>query len=419
MAKDFGPGSNIKDVKNYNRALILKMICTNPPISRSQLALRTKLAKMTLSNIVSELIGNGIISEQKILPINTGGTIGRRPILLDISERSPCVCGMLIKRGLCQVILADLRGHVFDSINTNFEKLNSSGDLFDILLNSYFTLQKRCDRKIIAISVSSVGPLDSAKGIILNPINFYGLTNIPIVDVIKSKTDKCTFLINDANAGALAEKIYGYGKNVTNFVYLHIMNGIGAGLVLDDKLYEGNTGQSSEFGHSSINFAGPACSCGNFGCVDLYANTNRMKESANASRFIYPDSKLFSKQELIWNDYVNFANQKDPLSMIVLEQFCNFVSYALTNVLNIINANLVLIGYDCETPGDFIERAISSRINKFVIYSSYHSIEVRRSAFEGDAPLIGSVAMVTNKIFNRELDRDSNNIEKIDSILFD
>ena len=148
-------GSNIKDVKNHNRALILKLICTNSPFSRSQLAKTTNLAKMTLSNIVSEVISSGIIIEQKSSIDCENAPVGRRPILLDLSDSSPCICGMLIKRGLCQIILSDLRGQVFDDISIKYEKLNSSDELINILLESYETLYNRNTRKIIAIYISS------------------------------------------------------------------------------------------------------------------------------------------------------------------------------------------------------------------------------------------------------------------------
>lgn len=412
-------GSNIKDVKNHNRSLILKLICTNPPLSRSQLAIKTNLTKMTLSNIISELISSGIIIENKASADFESTSVGRRPILLDISGSSPCICGMLIKRGLCQVILSDLRGHVLDSISIKYDRINSADDLIRILLDSYHQLCERSTRKIIAISISSLGPVDTKKGIFLNPPDFFGLSNIAIVDIIEKSTKKPTFLINDANAGALAEKIYGLGQNVSNFVYLHIMNGIGAGVVLDNKLYEGNTGQSCEFGHTGISFTGPKCSCGNTGCLDLYANIEKMNEKANGLRYAYPNSVIFSRDHLTWSDYVNFAHQNDLLAIIVLDEFCNYVSHALTNMLNLLDINLVIVGYNCDTQGTFIEDALSSKINKTVLYSNYNQIEVKRSSFMGDGPLIGSIAVVTDKIFNSSFNNYENSDSSLNSMLLE
>jgi transcriptional regulator of PTS gene len=412
-------GSNIKDVKSYNRSLILKLICTNAPLSRSQIAKKTNLAKMTLSNIVAELISSDIIVEKAAVTGDGNASVGRRPILLSISENSPCICGMLIKRGLIQTVLADFRSKIIDSISISYDNLGSADELSKILLDSYNALAKRCTRKILAVSISSLGPVDTTKGMILNPPDFYGLSNIDIVDIVSKATGKPAYLINDSNAGALAEKIYGLGRNITNFVYLHMMNGTGAGVVLDNKLYEGNTGQSCELGHTSISFTGPKCTCGNSGCLDLYANVKKMNEKAGELKYIYPDSPVFTKRDINWNDYINYANQSDSLAMIAVDQFCEYVAYALTNLLNLLDINHIIIGYDCDTPGSIIEDAIKNKVEKSVLFSGYSEIEVERSEFEGNAPLIGSVAAIANRIFNCSFTDDQPNDQRLVSGFFE
>lgn len=377
----------------------MELICTNYPLSRSQIAQKTHLAKMTLSNIVSELIAGNIIVEKE-MKATDGASVGRRPILLGLAETSPCVCGMLIRRGLLQTIVADLGGRVVDSVSVEFESLKSADELTAALLESYHTLAARCGRDIVAVSISSLGPVDTRRGMILNPPDFHGLANIHIVEIIRAATRKPTYLINDSNAGALAEKIYGLGRDTANFVYLHMINGTGAGVVLDNKLYEGNTGQSGEFGHMSINYMGPKCACGNTGCLELYANIKKMNERAEELKHLYPDSPVSQKGALSWNEYVEEANRGEPIAMLVVDQFCEYVAFALTNLLNLLDINHVIIGYACKTQGTFIEDAIKARIDRSVLFSRYSSVEVKKSRFVGDAPLIGSIAAVADRIFN-------------------
>ena len=197
------------------------------------------------------------------------------------------------------------------------------------------------------------------------------------------------------------------------------MNGVGAGLILDNKLYNGNTGQSCEFGHTGISFTGPKCSCGNTGCLDLYANIKKMNEKAYELKYAYPESIIFTKDNLTWDDYTKFTHQRDSLAMSVVDQFCDYVSYALTNMLNLLDTNLVLVGYNSGTPGDFIEESISSKINKTVLYSNYNKIEVKRSSFKGDGPLIGSIAAVADKIFNNNFANYENDNWLLNSSLFE
>lgn len=413
MAKPLG--SNLVHVKNHNQALVLRLICTNPLMSRSQLADCSGLTKMTLSNIVSELIEKGIITET--VSRSGNATVGRRPILLDLAESSPCICGMLIKRGLLQVVLGDLRGRILDSVAIRYEAFRDSDELIRMLLDAYRKLKDRSKRTVAAISVAALGPVDVSHGSLVKTPNFYGLSNVEVTKLLEKSTGLPTYIINDANAGALAEKLYGRGKNLSNFVYLHFMNGIGAGAVLNDMLYEGDIGQSLEFGHTSINFAGPKCSCGNTGCVELYANLKRMNEQAAALARLYPDSLLPKNAVHTWNDYVSCADRSDALAMVVLDRFCEYVSYALTNLLNVLDVNHVIVGYDGGTSSSFIEKAISSRINRMVMFADYRSIEVRHSAFDGNGPLVGSIAAVTNRIFNRSICRGEGD-EKLLQLFF-
>ena len=189
----------------------------------------------------------------------------------------------------------------------------------------------------------------------MNPPYFYGIENFPITSIIHKITGLPTFLVNDANAGALAEKLYGIGKDIPNFTYLHIMNGIGSGLVLKDSLYEGDTGQSGEIGHTSINFAGPQCACGNKGCLDLYANVDNMRQKVFELSPFYPASPLASVSHPTWYDIVDCANRKDALAIIVIEEFCSYVSYALINTLNLLNIATLIVGYDSSLNGFIIE----------------------------------------------------------------
>ena len=207
-------------------------------------------------------------------------------------------------------------------------------------------------------------------------------------------------LVNDANAGALAEKVYGFGKDISNFTYLHIMNGIGAGLVLKEELYNGDTGQSGEIGHTSINFAGPQCACGNRGCLDLYANVDNMRQKILELKNIYPRSPLAHKDRPSWRNIIDSAGRKDSLAIMVLDEFCSYISYALINMLNLLNISTLIIGYDSSGEEYVIEEMLRTKLSHSLQSVNFDNITVMHSSFNGDAPLIGSIAYVADKIFS-------------------
>jgi predicted NBD/HSP70 family sugar kinase len=372
----------------------------------------TGLSKMTVSNIVSELIASGLVEEAETTePIS--GNFGRKPVMIKLAENAPCICGMLIKRGLCQIILASLDGVILEQTEYLYEHLTSKQDLIDMLSQGFFTLSGRTSRRIVAVGISSVGPIDSQSGTILNPPFFYGIENVPISSIIEQISGLPTILVNDANAGALAEKLFGAGRELSNFVYLHIMNGIGAGLVLNDKLYNGDVGKSGEIGHTSINFSGPKCVCGNNGCLDLYANVEAMRARILEHAALYPHSPLAALAAPKWIDIVDAANRFDPLALMALDEFCSYITFSLVNALNLLDLSNIIVGYDSQSTGTIIESILQRKLSKTILSSNYRKIRVSHSVFGGNAPLIGAIAEIVDRIFTIRLPLDE--IESISS----
>ena len=149
------------------------------------------------------------------------------------------------------VVLADETGLISKKESFSTLKWNLSIEKIIEIIKS-FSLPKD-----FVIGISCGGPLDSEKGIIQSPPNLPGWDNIPIVDIIAKATQAKTYLMNDANAGALAEWYFGSGKGFNNIIFLTIGTGMGGGLILNGKLYEGTTGDAGEIGHIRMNSNGP------------------------------------------------------------------------------------------------------------------------------------------------------------------
>lgn len=393
-------GSNIQNVKLQNRLLVLKHIASNHGIMRSEIAQKTNLTKMTVGNIISELISAHLVAEHEMS--QQAAATGRKPYSYTLSPDSPCICGMLIKRKLCQIIISDFGGNIQYQKDCPYEILNSAQDLLNIMEGLFRDCVASAKRRIVAIGIACVGPLDSTRGYILNPPYFHGIEDFPIAEKIQQITKLPTYLVNDATAGALSEMMFGRGVNIPNFAYLHIMNGIGMGLVLNRKLYDGDFGQSGEIGHTSINFNGPQCVCGNRGCLDLYASTDAMRERIQQLAKFYPDSPLAINSCPSWRQIVTAGNRKDPLAMVVLEEFCSYIAYSLTNTVNLLNLSTIIVGYDSNENGTIVEDMIAHKLNTLVMSAKHQPISVYHSTFKGDAPLIGSAALVVDRIFSKQ-----------------
>lgn len=128
---------------------------------------------------------------------------------------------------------------------------------WEVLLEALLPEPQEADEGPLAIGVSCGGPLDEEKGLILSPPNLPGWDQVPIVGWLQKRYEVPVFLQNDANACAVAEWLFGAGKGTRNMVFMTFGTGLGAGLILDGRLYRGTKGMAGEIGHVRAKTEGP------------------------------------------------------------------------------------------------------------------------------------------------------------------
>lgn len=380
---------------------LLESVALEGPLSRSRLAVLNNLSKMTVSNYVSDLIHQNWLEEVE-LPDVSPYSRGRRPTLLKLSSHSPRICGVLIMRSFCQVISADLSGHITNTLKYTFPNTLTAETLIRIVSKLIEKLSQSQPVPFIGCGISCIGPLNSNTGIILSPPNFWGIKHLNITEQISNLTGLHTVLINNISAGALAEKLYGCGKTYSDFAFLHFLEGIGMGFIINHELFDGFSGQSGELGHMSINFGGPLCDCGNHGCLELYANETAMNQKILSLKPYYPSSPLFSSNINHLNDIIEAANRNDAIALIVLDEFLTYISYGLINTINLLDFSNIIVGYHSTCKSNLVERVLHSKIQSHLI-NSEKTLHIMHARFENDSPLVGACAVIAKEFFSLNL----------------
>jgi glucokinase len=131
-----------------------------------------------------------------------------------------------------------------------------------------------------AVGIAAPGPLSGSKGMVFSPPNLRGWTNVPLAALLSERLGLPVTLIKDTNAAAIAENRMGAAKGFSTLIYVTISTGIGGGLILGGKLYEGPDGTAGEVGHVTIDLNGPICECGNRGCVEAVASGSAIARRA-------------------------------------------------------------------------------------------------------------------------------------------
>lgn len=202
------------------------------------------------------------------------------------------------------------------------------------ILESITELQKKFkELHLKAIGISCGGPLNSKTGIILSPPNLPGWNNIPIVDIIKEKTNTPTFIQNDANACALAEWKFGAGKGSNNMVFLTFGTGLGAGLILDGKLYTGTNDNAGEVGHIRLEHGGP-----------IGFNKEGSFEGFCSGSGITKLAQLRAEEELNKGGKTSYCESYDELQGITTLQLANLANDGDKDAIEIFNISAKKLG---------------------------------------------------------------------------
>lgn len=373
-------------------ALFLKEIATSKGLTRVELAKISGLTKTTVSGVVTSLFDSGYITE-KTLDADSEKYIGtgRRPTALFLSKESPLICGMLVHRGCLSVTLSGLDGKIYKILEYSYENITADA-VTEILCGMFSRLKAETERKILGIGLACLGPISLKERKILKPNNFYGIENYAIANDIERRTSLPVIMQNDISAAAVAEALYGNGKRINDFIYLHLMNGIGSGIVLNGELYGGSSGNAGDLAHITVNMFGRRCSCGGTGCLESYANIGQIR--AHLSLLSGSDCSKISFRQVI-----SRLNAGDAAALSAMQEYTAPLSEALTSMLHCLDINTVIFGYDGCEDGSTLEKMLERNLRMRMKNSGQAPVTVKKSAFFSDAPLIGAAAIVAEKIF--------------------
>ena len=197
--------------------------------------------------------------------------------------------------------------------------------------------------------------------------NFVGLD---FNDILSLNVEQPILFSHDANAGAMHEWITNesYGMNDSTLVYYLVGEGVGAGIISDGAMLYGKNGMAGEIGHTSVHVMGEQCSCGNYGCLELYCSSISMVKKASLLRKQYPNSLLNSKVTLSATDIFDFARRDDELSKKICSEASQYIGFGLVNLINTYDPDEIIIGDELSKAGDLVlnqaTAIVSERLGK-------------------------------------------------------
>lgn len=327
-------------VKKINKSIILETIKNHAPLSRTQISEITGLNKATVSTLVGELIDESLVYE--IGPGRSRG--GRKPVLLMFNKNAGYAVGVDIGVNYILAVLTNLQGEILVKHLVS----HHSADYDTILATLKQTVRDLIASAppsaygIVGIGIGVPGIVDD-EGVVLFAPNLQW-KNANLKAEMEETFNVHVTIDNEANAGALGEKKFGAGKDISHFVYVSAGIGIGTGIIIHNELYRGHQGFAGEMGHSVIEINGKKCRCGNRGCWELYASENALLEAIDTLFVSRKPDHVRRSAETTLEDVKAWAENGDPDVIHVLNQIGEYLGIGVTNIINIFNPEAVIIG---------------------------------------------------------------------------
>ncbi len=257
--------------------------------------------------------------------------------------------------------------------------------------------------QVLAAGVGCGGPLDPHLGLIKEPPNLPGWVDVPLVQLLQDALGVPVYLDNDANAAALGEHRFGAGRGVANLVYLTISTGVGGGIIIDNRLYQGENGNAGEIGHMSVAYNGRPCNCGSRGCLEAYASGTNIAARAREAVLAGEPSSLVTlagSAEAITGETVEAAiRQGDPLALRVWAETVEILGAGITNVIHIFNPRRVVLGGGITNFGDdLLFEPIRRIAAQRVMGPLAEVVEVVPAQLGGQVGVLGAVAVALERL---------------------
>ena len=208
-----------------------------------------------------------------------------------------------------------------------------------------------------SVGIGSPGTCDSANGVVVRAYNL-GWFNVPVCSMVTARLGLPCRLSNDANCAALAETVAGGAVGCRNMILITLGTGVGGGIVADGQLLEGVGGTGAEVGHTVLVLDGEDCTCGRKGCWEAYASATALIRQGREAAAAHPTSLLNRYPELTGRDVFDAADAGDEAAQAVLKRYYVYVAAGITDLVNILSPEMVLIGGGISRQGERLLRPI-------------------------------------------------------------
>ena len=377
-----------------NRALVLRKLKFLDSLSRAELARQLGLSKITISEIVADLIQEGLIEETGEGSATSSG--GRKPILLRLNSSWRRIIGLDIGLTNTVIALGGLKGERIVQLRVpTSERRDPDGILAQIeeLIETILARGKMAREEIAGIGISIRGLIDGQEGrIAFSPALDW--RDVPFRNLVEQRLGVPTTLDNCTRAMAFGEKWHEKSNDIRNIFYVNLGYGIGSAIVMNGRIYNNN----SEFGHIKITNRDVLCDCGKKGCLEAVASGYAIGRFADAAFGQKAPGMCYSAK-----DVAEMALSGNRKAQEIFRDASRYLGRAISIATNLFNPDKVVIAGGIASARELIEEPLMEEYRATAMEVIKKSTLVTFSSFGMDAGIIGAISLALNKyVFHEE-----------------
>ncbi|MDL2407034.1 ROK family transcriptional regulator [Rhizobium calliandrae] len=370
-----------------NRRLILNLLRREGPKSRAEIATITGLSPAAVTFVIADLIEEGHVTEGKAV----AGLSGRRPIPVEINYASGLAIGFKLMVGSAECVVTDLATSPLASLRLTLSD-HDPENVAKTLAAAVPSLLKSADRgnaRLAGIGISMPGVIGNDQATCVRS-HRYNWDNVPLASMLAQKVKVPVWLEDDTNAYAIAQQLFGVGRQHRNMAVLAIGVGISCALIIEGKLYRGANGAAGKFGHVVHEENGRLCECGKRGCLMAYYSqpsmlrTWRERTNRDGSHGL--------------PEMLDAMNKNEPVISSIVQEAGIGIGKALANLVNVTDPEVIVVGGEAVSFGD----ALFGPLRSAMAIHTFRPAPPLLPDWEDNSWARGAAALVTQKFFDFE-----------------
>jgi predicted NBD/HSP70 family sugar kinase len=375
--------------QSRNRRAVLTAAQFGRPVTRLDIAHSTGLSTATVSGLVAELLADGVLIEldQRVPAAGTAG--GRPATALAVNPALGTLIGIHLSHGSVRILLASVDGTIRAEHTHETDVDHQPTDTLEYVAGTALEMVADRDiphRELLGVGVAVSAPVLLHSQTLSSPPMLSDWGEVDIAARLSKRMGLPVHVGNDANLGALAEWRLGAAANTDNLIYVMLSEGVGAGLILQGRLYEGDAGAAGELGHVTVAPDGQICRCGSRGCLETVVGARALATTLAHSHGL--TSRL--------GDVIQLAHGGDPGLRRLLGDAGRAVGIALTPVCTMLNPKLIVIGGTLAQTGEPLLAGVREALGRTVSPVMHRTPEIVPGKLGTTAEALGAVILASH-----------------------